>query len=53
MKQKIAFNVVMRETKYTFWNSNNPTRLTIDVFLINNRILQDEYNELVALLNAH
>jgi len=26
--------------------------LKLDVFLLNNRITQDEYNELVTLLNA-
>jgi hypothetical protein len=41
---------VIENTTYTTQSQKDEMQLKLDVFLLNNRINQDQYNELTALL---
>jgi hypothetical protein len=43
---------VIENTTYTTQAQKDEMQMKLDVFLLNNRINQDQYNELTALLAA-
>lgn len=48
MTYKLCLKVINKET----YGSKEEMKEKLDVFLLNNRITEDEYNELIKLLNS-
>lgn len=42
---------LIENTTYTTQEQKDEMQMKLDVFLLNNRITQDQYNELTTLLN--
>jgi hypothetical protein len=52
MKTVSEISSVTAEQIFNNYGTKEEMMIKLDVFLLNNRIIQDQYNELAALLNA-
>lgn len=48
MTYKLCLTIINKET----YGTKEEMKEKLDVFLLNNRITEDEYNELIKLLNS-